>query len=303
MQPWAEEVLSEYEEYLRWEAARSEHTVRAYLGDVRALLEYLAAAEVGSLDDIELRHLRSWLAQQSAAGGARRSIARRAAATRTFLRWAERTGRAARDPSIRLVSRDRDRTLPKVLTAGNAASLLSVAEVAADDDDPIHVRDRAMLELLYATGVRVGELVGLDVDDVQLDDRVMKVMGKGAKERVVPFGLPARDAVREWLIRGRSRLSTPSSGPALFLGRRGRRVDQRQVRSAVHALLAHVDDAPNAGPHILRHSAATHLLDGGADLRSVQELLGHASLATTQIYTHVTIERLRQSYEQAHPRA
>ena len=190
-----------------------------------------------------------------------------------------------------------------MLAQRSAAALLDVAAVAADDDDPIHLRNRAALELLYATGIRVGELVGLDVDDLDHSSMVLRVVGKGDKERRVPFGLPARDAVDAWLERGRPHLVTAESGPALLLGRRGRRADPRQVRSVVHELLEHVPDAPDLGPHGLRHSAATHLLEGGADLRIVQELLGHASLATTQIYTHVSVDRLKRSYAQAHPRA
>jgi integrase/recombinase XerC len=159
-----------------------------------------------------------------------------------------------------------------------------------------------MVELLYASGLRVSELAGVDVDDVDFTVGVVRVLGKGGKERVVPFGLPAATALREWAAY-RPLLATERSGAALFLGRRGRRVDPRQVREAVHRLVAHVPGAPDLAPHGLRHSAATHLLEGGADLRTVQELLGHASLATTQIYTHVSAERLRKSYEQAHPRA
>jgi integrase/recombinase XerC len=190
-----------------------------------------------------------------------------------------------------------------VLKQEEVNSLLDVAAVAADDEDAIHLRDRAILELLYASGIRVGELVGLDVDDVDFGSNVVRVMGKGAKERTVPFGGPAAIAIQGWLLLGRAQVVTADSGPALFLGRRGGRVDPRQVRSAVHQMLQHVPDAPDLGPHGLRHSAATHLLEGGADLRAVQEMLGHASLATTQIYTHVSVERLKRSYLQAHPRA
>ena len=191
-----------------------------------------------------------------------------------------------------------------MLAQRSAAALLDVAAVAADDDDPVHLRDRAALELLYATGVRVGELVGLDVDDVDLSADVLRVVGKGDKERRVPFGVPAR-ASRARLARATAARGSPfpQSGPALLLGRRGRRADQRQIRAVVHSLLQHVPDAPDLGPHGLRHSAATHLLEGGADLRMVQELLGHASLATTQIYTHVSVDRLKRSFAQAHPRA
>ncbi|HET8970187.1 MAG TPA: tyrosine-type recombinase/integrase, partial [Candidatus Nanopelagicales bacterium] len=176
-------------------------------------------------------------------------------------------------------------------------------EVAADDRSPAAIRDRAVLELLYATGVRVGELVGLDVGDVDHGRSTVRVLGKGAKERVVPYGRPAARALADWLEVGRPALLTPAGGSALFLGARGGRLGVRAVRTSVHRLLRHVPDAPDVAPHGLRHSAATHLLEGGADLRSVQELLGHATLASTQIYTHVSIERLRSTYDQAHPRA
>ncbi len=298
------QALAAFERHLRAERGRSEHTVRAYLGDVGNLLQFLAAqGGLTDLGDIRLRDLRAWLAALAQQGAARATISRRAAAARTFLGWATRTGRIAGDPSLRLASPKRSRHLPGVLKQSEASSLLQVAAVASDDQDPMHLRDLAALELLYASGVRVGELAALDVDDVDFGANVMRVMGKGAKERTVPFGVPARDALHAWLEHGRPQVAGPASGAALFLGRRGRRVDPRQIRSAVHSLLAHVPDAPDLGPHGLRHSAATHLLEGGADLRLVQEMLGHASLATTQIYTHVSVDRLKQSYRQAHPRA
>ncbi|MGA9746105.1 MAG: tyrosine-type recombinase/integrase, partial [Nocardioides sp.] len=181
--------------------------------------------------------------------------------------------------------------------------LLATAALSADDGSPVGLRDVAVLELLYATGIRVGELVGLDVDDVDHERRVVRVLGKGRKERSVPYGAPAERALGRWLATGRTALVRSDSGPALFLGSRGGRLDQRAVRTMVHARLADVPGAPDLGPHGLRHTAATHLLEGGADLRSVQELLGHASLATTQIYTHVTTDRLRAAFQQAHPRA
>jgi integrase/recombinase XerC len=297
------ETLAAFERYLAAERGRSSHTVRAYLGDVRDLAAALERAGVPDLAEVDINDLRSWLGEQAAAGAARSTIARRAAAARTFFRWLVRQGTLRSDPSLRLVSPGRGRHLPEVLRPEQASGLMELAAVAADDGDPVRLRDRAVLELLYATGIRVGELAGLDVDDVDLGQRTVRVMGKGAKERTVPFGVPAGEALREWLGRGRPRLVTPRSGPALFLGRRGGRVDPRQVRAAVHALLAHLPDAPDLGPHGLRHSAATHLLEGGADLRTVQELLGHANLSTTQIYTHVSVDRLRQAYRQAHPRA
>lgn len=277
--------------------------MRAYAGDVRACLVWCAADGSEGLADVSLAQLRQWLGTLASGGAARATLSRRSAAVRTFFAWARRSGRIESDPALRLASPKRQRTLPEVLTREGATAVLDIAAVAADDDDPIHLRNRAVLELLYATGVRVSELTGLDVDDADRSRRVVRVLGKGRKERSVPFGIPADVALGEWLERGRPRLVTDRSGPALFLGRRGRRVDPRQVREVVHALLTHVPDAPDLGPHGLRHSAATHLLEGGADLRMVQELLGHSSLATTQIYTHVSLDRLRRSYEQAHPRA
>lgn len=300
----AVDAVDAFERHLRAERGRSEHTTRAYLGDVRSLLTFLAEdCGLTDLADLSLRDLRTWLASLADSGAARSTIARRSAAARTFLSWAARTGRIPSDPSLRLVAPKRQQHLPGVLKQSEAAALLDVAAVAADDQDPLHLRDRAALELLYASGIRVGELTALDIDDVDHDAGVVRVMGKGAKERTVPFGVPAREAMHAWLALGRPQVVTAESGPALFLGRRGRRVDPRQIRSAVHGLLAHVADAPDLAPHGLRHSAATHLLEGGADLRLVQEMLGHASLATTQIYTHVSVDRLKQSYRQAHPRA
>lgn len=298
-----DEAVAAFERHLRSERGRSEHTVRAYLGDVRSLVGFLAGTGVDDPTGVALRDLRGWLAAQAQAGAARATIGRRSAAARTFLGWATRTGRIPLDPSLRLAAPKRGGHLPEVLRQGDATALLDVAAVASDDQDALHLRDRAALELLYASGIRVGELTALDVDDVDLERNVVRVMGKGGKERTVPFGIPAREAVRAWLDLGRPQVVGEGSGPALLLGRRGRRADPRQIRAALHALLAHVPDAPDVGPHGLRHSAATHLLEGGADLRLVQELLGHASLATTQIYTHVSVDRLKQSYRQAHPRA
>ncbi len=297
------EALTAFERHLRVERGRSENTVRAYLRDVGAFLADLGVEDDGTLAAVTLADLRARLGTLARGGAARTTVARTSASLRTFFRWCERTGRVPTDPSLRLAAPKRHHTLPPVLAQRSATALLVVAAVAADDDDPVHLRDRAALELLYATGIRVGELVGLDVDDVDLDILVLRVVGKGDKERRVPFGVPAAVAVRTWLVEGRPRLATSASGPALLLGRRGRRADQRQVREVVHRLLEHVPDAPDLGPHGLRHSAATHLLEGGADIRLVQELLGHASLATTQLYTHISVDRLKRSYAQAHPRA
>lgn len=301
---WFEGVLAEYERHLDRERGLSRHTTRAYVGDLEGMFDHLCHVRgVQSLADVDLGDLRGWLAAMSReSGAARTTVARRAASTRTFFRWAARTGRLPSDPSLRLVAPRRPRHLPEVLRQSEAGDLMTVAERAAENGDPLSVRDRAIVELLYASGIRVSELAGCDLDDLDLARNVVRVLGKGGKERVVPFGHPAARALQEWAAY-RPKLVTAASGPALFLGRRGRRVDPRQIRDAVHRLASHVPGAPDLSPHGLRHSAATHLLEGGADLRTVQELLGHASLATTQIYTHVSTERLRRSYEQAHPRA
>src|SRR6476619_2968619 len=296
-------ALAAYERHLASDGDVTPHTVRAYLGDVAGMLEHATA--LGHLDvaTLDIRTLRSWLARQQTLGKARSTMARRSAAVKVFTAWALRTGRATTDPGALLGSPKAHKTLPAALGVEEARALLDAAAAAADDGSPVGVRDAAILELLYATGIRVGELCGLDVDDVDRGRRVIRVFGKGRKERTVPYGLPADRALARWLTTGRSALLASGAGAALFLGTRGRRVDQRAVRTLVHRRLEDVPGAPDLGPHGLRHTAATHLLEGGADLRTVQELLGHASLATTQIYTHVTTDRLRQAFRQAHPRA
>jgi integrase/recombinase XerC len=299
-------VVDAYERHLRLELNRSPHTVRAYVGDVVAFLDHLAKLGGTDLDDVDLPMLRGWLAILRDRGAARTSLARRAAALRTFTAWAHRSQRAEIDAGALLASPRALRTLPPVLDAREAATVMTAptADASADDStSAVAVRDRLMLELLYATGIRVSELTGLDVDDLDRSRRVARVLGKGSKERTVPYGLAAERALAAWLDGARSVLVTADSGSALLLGLRGRRIDPRTVRTVVHRAVAAVDGAPDIGPHGLRHSAATHLLDGGADLRSVQELLGHASLATTQLYTHISVERLRQTYAKAHPRA
>ncbi len=296
-------VLGDYERHLTSERNLAPHTVSAYSGDISGLLDHAHRLGFTEVADLDLRTLRSWLAKQQSMGRSRTTLARRATAARVFTAWLVRTGRSATDAGSALGSPKPHQTLPSVLRVDEARALIDSATALADDGSPVGLRDVAMLELLYATGMRVGELCGLDVDDLDRDRNVVRVFGKGRKERTVPFGQPAAAAVDAWLARGRGRLVRPGSGPALFLGSRGGRIDQRAVRSLVHRRIADVPGAPDLGPHGLRHTAATHLLEGGADLRSVQELLGHASLATTQRYTHVTTERLRNAYRQAHPRA
>ncbi len=296
-------VLGQYERHLISERDLTAHTVRAYLGDVSGLLDH--AARLGSTDvsELDLRTLRSWLAKQQSMGRSRTTMARRATAARVFTAWLARGALIPVDPGAALGSPKTHKTLPPVLRVDEAADLIQLATELADDGSPVGLRDVAMLELLYATGIRVGELAGLDVDDIDRDRNVVRVFGKGRKERTVPFGHPAARALDRWLSEGRPRLLGPGGGAALFVGTRGKRIDQRAVRTLVHQRIAEVPGAPDIGPHGLRHTAATHLLEGGADLRAVQELLGHASLATTQLYTHVTTDRLRKAYQQAHPRA
>lgn len=375
--PAFETVLDHFRRYLDAERGLARHTVTAYLSDVASLLDHLGRYGGSSLDELTLPVVRSWLARLRSAGGARSSIARRAAAARSFADWAVRTGRMPTDPTLRLTVPRVPRHLPQVLRADQAAALLdgplpgsgsedraggstatgrggrgttaagraegSASDIAvkaaqrqrragtpsdalagADADagpeagadtgadagaeaDPIDravaLRDRAMLELLYAAALRVSELVGLDTDSIDATRRVVRVWGKGGKERIVPYGLPAARALERWVEVGRPVLHREAAAAALFVGRRGRRIDPRTVRDVVHRTTSRVTGGDGLAPHGLRHSAATHLLEGGADLRSVQEMLGHASLATTQIYTHVSAERLRAVYTQAHPRA
>lgn len=296
-------ALDDFRTHLAAERDLSPHTVRAYVGDVASLLSYAGERGAQRPADLDVALLRGWLGRLAGSGAARASLARRSAAAKTFTAWAARRGLLSTDPGLLLGSARAHRPLPAVLRQDQARRLMEHAATAAAGGDPVRLRDRAVLELLYASGIRVGELVGLDVDDHDAARRVVRVLGKGRKERTVPLGLPAEQSLGEWLRRGRPALATPTSGPALFLGARGGRLDARAARRLVHDQVAAVEGAPDMGPHGLRHTAATHLVEGGADLRSVQELLGHATLATTQIYTHVSVERLKATYERAHPRA
>ena len=303
-------ALDAFGRHLAAERNTSPHTVRAYLGDVRALLEHASRAGVTSPDGLSISVLRGWLAEQHRAGLARSTLARRAAAARTFTAFAHARGLLDTDPGPLLGTPRIRRRLPEVARADQVAAVLDASAgqpAAAAELDPrqraVLLRDIAIMELLYAAGIRVSELCGLDVGDLDHGRRTIRVLGKGGKERTVPVGLPAERAMAAWTQAGRLVLATPASGHALFLGARGRRLDPRTARRVVHARLAAVPAVPDSGPHGLRHAAATHLLEGGADLRSVQEILGHASLASTQIYTHVSVARLHSAFNQAHPRA
>jgi site-specific recombinase XerD len=338
------DVVDQFARHLSLELGRSTHTVRAYTGDVVGLLDHAVRLGHSDLTGVRVGVLRSWLARLRTTGAARASLARRAAAARTFTAWAVRTGLLSVDAGAALASPKGHRDLPHVLRTDQAAALLGAPVAPSPIGDPAVVapmapsrtgdpaaaspaapsptggpaagapaaasgvpapealRDAAVLELLYASGIRVSELCGLDVDDLDLDRRTVRVLGKGGRERTVPIGLPAQRAVLAWLRHGRPHLVGPNSGRALMLGARGGRLNPTTARQIVAAWAA-VSGLARTSPHDLRHSAATHMLDGGADLRAVQELLGHASLASTQIYTHVSKERLRRAYDQAHPRA
>jgi integrase/recombinase XerC len=332
--PQMAEALAAFERHLRAERSLSPHTVRAYLGDVSLLLEHAHRAGAQAPDGLDASHLRGWLASQHATGAARTTLARRGAAARTFTAFAYRRGWLATDPGPRLGTLKTRRTLPHVLRQDEMRAVLDAAArvgpantaraetahaetglgqtgpAGPAEADPaetrlraVALRDAAVLELLYATGIRVSELCGLTPDSFDHARRTVRVRGKGDKERTVPVGVPALRAVTRWLEAGRPALAVTSGGSALFLGVRGGRLDPRTARRIVHQRLREAGAARDTGPHGLRHSAATHLLENGADLRSVQEILGHSSPATTQIYTHVSIERLKSSYRQAHPRA
>jgi integrase/recombinase XerC len=320
-------ALADFERHLRSERSLSPHTVRAYGGDIRSLLEHAAREGADTPERLGLAELRGWLALQHERGATRATLARRGAAARTFTAFAQRRGWLATDPGPRLGTLKSRRTLPHVLRQDEMAAALTgleragrhaeaaaaakagrraAARAGAPDtaaEAAVALRDSAVLELLYATGIRVSELCGLDPGHLDHDRRTVLVRGKGDKERTVPVGVPALRAVTRWLAAGRPALATAASGPALFLGVRGGRLDPRTARRIVHERLREAGASRDTGPHGIRHSAATHLLEGGADLRSVQEILGHSSPATTQIYTHVSIERLKASYRQAHPRA
>jgi integrase/recombinase XerC len=253
---------------------------------------------------IDISHIRSWLANISVKGAARTTLARRAVTIRLFTKWAHKNGYLPKDIGVTLSTPKGHRVLPDVLNVNDARDVMeSMSMRAGEEDSALAIRDSAMLEILYASGARVAELCGLNFDDIDFDRQGIRVIGKGNKQRSIPIGIPAMKALKNWIDNARPQIASDKSGEALFLGTRGKRIDQRTVRTVVYEALSAIEGLERLGPHALRHSAATHLLEGGADLRTVQEILGHASLATTQIYTHVSTERLQKAYKQAHPRA
>ena len=302
--PTFEKVLGEYAHHLTKERSLSEHTTRAYLGDLTSFFDNLELQKVDDLSEVTIAHIRSWLATQQVKGGARTTLSRRAVSIRLFTKWATKKGFLAKDIGLTLATPKGHRTLPEVLSISDATVAMdSLATRVAEEESTTSIRDCAILEVLYASGARVSELCGLDLDDIDYQRNTILVLGKGNKERTIPLGNPAMKALNNWIKNARSEMANSASGEAVFLGVRGKRIDQRTVRTVVYEALEALEGAQRLGPHALRHSAATHLLEGGADLRTVQEILGHASLATTQIYTHVSTERLQKAFKQAHPRA
>lgn len=296
-----ERAVSDFALYLSAERGFSAHTVRSYSADLADLERFTSTRGIRTTDAIDLEVLRDWLWDGSKAGLAKSTLARRSAAVRSFSGWLSRTGAASTDAGTRLRAPKADHHLPRVLTRPQIDGMLEGLSERASGGEAIATRDLAIVELLYASALRVSEIVGLDLDDVDLGRLTVRVTGKGSKERVVPFGAPAKRAIVDYEHHRHELVTEPT--PAVFLGARGKRIGTRTVYQLIAGLLAGVPGSGPAGPHTLRHTAATHLLDGGADLRSVQEMLGHASLGTTQLYTHVSAERLKESYRNAHPRA
>jgi integrase/recombinase XerC len=298
-------TVAAFLDHLQTARGLSAQTVRAYASDLDDLAVFAARLGVGSVSGLGLPLLRDWLWDGTERGLARNTIARRASSVRAFTRWASETGVIAADPGVRLRTPKGGGHLPRVVSAEHVDRILATLGERASGGDPVALRDRAVVELLYASALRVGELVGIDVGDLDRERLTVRVVGKGSKERVVPFGVPAADALDDWIERGRPALVSGAGAevPALFLGDRGGRLGTRGVYRLVARILDGEPGEGPSGPHTFRHSAATHLLDGGADLRAVQEMLGHASLGTTQIYTHVSSARLREVYRTAHPRA
>lgn len=295
-----EELRTELEGFLKSLQARgnSTQTIRAYRSDISDLLDFLESKRI----ELNLNSIRDWLYAQLQAGAAKSTLARKTSSVRAFTASLFEKGALEVDPGIKLRSPKLDRPLPKVASEVSLAAVFESLYSRAEQNDPSALRDVCAFELLYGTGMRVSELAGLDISDFDFSRRLVLVTGKGDKQRMLPFGDQAAKALETWLRLGRGHFALEASKDALLLSSRGSRIGVRQLFSLVADALS-ATPTGKAGPHTLRHSAATHLLDHGADLRAVQEILGHASLATTQIYTHVSVERLKSSFAQAHPRA
>ena len=296
------ELIAPYEEHLALVRNLADNSIKGYVSDLESFLKHIETLGIGEFKDLTITHIRSWLADLTDKGAVRSTIARRIVSIRAFTYWAASQGWITEDIGQSLAIPKAHRTLPDVLDIADTQIVLdSMAQRAGEEPTPINLRDLAMIEVLYASGIRVSELCGLNSSSIDTARNTLQVIGKGDKERVVPLGIPAMRALQNYIAQGRPLLMNEKSESAIFLGSRGKRIDQRSVREVVYGAMAAVGST--MGPHGLRHTAATHLLEGGADLRTVQEILGHSSLATTQIYTHVSPQRLQTAYQQAHPRA
>lgn len=296
------ELVAKYEEHLALVRNLADNSIRGYVSDLESFLAHIDKLGITEFSELKITHIRSWLANLQSTGISRATLARRIVSIRAFTYWAASQNWIPADIGSDLAIPKAHKTLPEVLNHSQTQIVLdAIVTKAGEDSTPLNIRDLAIIEVLYATGIRVSEICGLNIQDIDWERNTLLVLGKGDKERVVPIGLPALAAVKNWLSTGRSEFANTNSDDAVFLGARGKRIDQRTVREVVYDAMEAIGS--HMSPHGLRHTAATHLLEGGADLRTVQEILGHSSLATTQIYTHVSPERLKTAYEQAHPRA
>ena len=296
------EVIAKYEEHLIHVRNLADNSIVRYVSDLKSFLAHIEKLGISEFSELKLTHIRSWLANLQSTGATRATLARRIVSMRAFTYWAASQGWISEDIGAQLAIPKPHKTLPDVLNLAQTETVLAaIAAKAGEDPTPLNIRDLAMIEVLYASGIRVSELCGLNFVDFDTSRNALQVLGKGNKQRVVPIGIPAVKALENWLKIGRPELANKDSEIAIFIGSRGKRIDQRTVREVVYDAMAAIGS--HMSPHGLRHTAATHLLEGGADLRTVQEILGHASLATTQIYTHVSPKRLQTAYQQAHPRA
>ena len=296
-------IAHSYLEHLERSRGLSENSLNAYRKDILQFVAFVDEQRVDNLGEVDAELARSWVWSLAESGMAGSSLRRKVSALKGFTAWLAREGHTEGDIGIRVRAPGASRSLPRVLTRHHMEEIFRSLQTHADTGDPVASRDLAIIEVLYASALRVSELVGLDLQGVDLDGRTLRVVGKGNKERIVPLGTPAATALGAYLDHARDALLEGGESSVVFLSTRGKPMGQRSVYEVVARLLADIPGEGPLGPHTLRHTAATHLLDGGADLRSVQELLGHASLGTTQIYTHVSNERLTQAYQQAHPRA
>jgi integrase/recombinase XerC len=296
------EVIAKYEEHLIHVRNLADNSIVGYVSDLKSFLAHIEKLGISEFSELKLTHIRSWLANLQSTGATRATLARRIVSMRAFTYWAASQGWISEDIGAQLAIPKPHKTLPDVLNLAQTETVLAaIAAKAGEEPTPLNIRDLAMIEVLYASGIRVSELCGLNFVDFDTSRNTLQVIGKGNKQRVVPIGIPAVKALENWLKVGRPELANKDSENAIFIGSRGKRIDQRTVREVVYDAMAAIGS--HMSPHGLRHTAATHLLEGGADLRTVQEILGHASLATTQIYTHVSPKRLQTAYQQAHPRA